>query len=830
MEYPVTPKPEAVEDLPTVELGVVPASKAVEDLPTIKTEIPSTSPQVENLPAVRFGVVPAPKAVEDLPTVKMGASPSLHFAETKERNQKSTGKGGKGLLIRVAQLKKTFSPSSLKQMTKRQRLSLAVRLLLVFCILAPLAGGIVYAMQGLTTYNSLREHANQGVQHFQNIKTLLSGSTALNPAQKQPNILNEQKLKLSLKELQDARTEFTIAQQTLNTSSFVHLVEQNSSSYQQQIVAARQALGIGIEATYMGEDALHLVMKLAPKLSKPLLASSKDPLVTSSDLALIQQTLKIMQPRFERITTSLHQLSLDALPLSDQQRAQAKQYLQLLPQVEQGFSLANNLTSVAGWLLGVDKQRTFLVQTMDRGELRATGGFNGQYGELTVSGGRFSPLTLKDISLIEYVAGNPTNGQLAPSAYRSWWPFANWGVRDANLSADFPTSAKIITDLYHSEVNRDVDGVIMFSPFLIERVLEVTGPITINEYHETITSQNLEERLHYYQLDNAGIRKAELVEHVEDPAQARKLFTSRLAKVLMERIQSAPLNDLLLLGTMFMQNLKTKDLEVYLNNEQAQSLLSRYGYAAEIDRSTTHDGLYIVQANVSASKASQFTRSIFKDNVTLDAQGGATHVLQIRLAYNQIGSVYGLDTLRDYVRIYVPSSAKFLGGDGFYTNDPLCGGGFGTCSRDGIYSHQQLICPPGQYEAGASAPMLDDPYYQQWHPLNQIGEPTNFQSDEPGRAMFAGYLVVPKNCTLSASVSWYVPPMGKDPYQLLVQRQSGTFPELDLSLLPPSGNCASLSSQGVYYNGPLTQDRLFQSKSPTNAVANNNNCYPGPGV
>jgi len=102
------------------------------------------------------------------------------------------------------------------------------------------------------------------------------------------------------------------------------------------------------------------------------------------------------------------------------------------------------------------------------------------------------------------------------------------GLRDSNLSADFPTSARLAIDQYGLRCT-PVDGVIAFTPSLIEHILQVTGPTYIPQYAETITVQNLEERLHYYQLDNAGIRKEEIVEHVEGPLQARKLFTSTLA-------------------------------------------------------------------------------------------------------------------------------------------------------------------------------------------------------------------------------------------------------------------------------------------------------------
>src|SRR5438270_12175409 len=97
----------------------------------------------------------------------------------------------------------------------------------------------------------------------------------------------------------------------------------------------------------------------------------------------------------------------------------------------------------AGWMLGVDHSRTFLVQTMDRAELRPTGGFTGQFGELSITGGRVAPFSLKDISLVEYTNNSPTLGLVTPAQYRSWWPFANWGLRDQNLSAAFPISSRI---------------------------------------------------------------------------------------------------------------------------------------------------------------------------------------------------------------------------------------------------------------------------------------------------------------------------------------------------------------------------------------------------
>ena len=73
-----------------------------------------------------------------------------------------------------------------------------------------------------------------------------------------------------------------------------------------------------------------------------------------------------------------------------------------------------------------------------------------------------------------------------------------------------------------------------------------------------------------------------------------------------------------------LHDLKTRDLQVYFTNPQVEAVLTKYDYAAQLDRSTTQDGLYVVQANLSASKASQYVKTIMHDTVTLDAKGGAT--------------------------------------------------------------------------------------------------------------------------------------------------------------------------------------------------------------
>ncbi|MBO0796282.1 MAG: hypothetical protein J2P36_35780, partial [Ktedonobacteraceae bacterium] len=343
--------------------------------------------------------------------------------------------------------------------------------------------------------------------------------------------------------------------------------------------------------------------------------------------------------------------------------------------------------------------------------------------------------------------------------------------------------------------------------------LTITGPLFIPAYHETITAQNLEERLHYYQLDNAGIRKEQLIEHIADPLQARKLFTATLTRTLIDHVRHAPPDELIAIARQGLQELQTKDIQVYVTNPQIEDLLIQRGAAAQINRSTRHDGLYVVQADLNANKASRYVRTQLHDVVTLDAHGGATHVLQMRLIYNQIGPVYGLDTYRDYVRVYVPSGARLLWGHGFDSGIPFCGGALAPCPTYDVYSDGTLLCPASMSQPGASTTMLDDPYAGHFHPLDKIGPPTNLQSDMAGRAMFGGWVIVPKNCTVTITLSWYVPPIGAA-YSLLIQRQSSTFPELDLTILTTAQYCGKLQITGKHFSGLLSGRDVFFSLTP----------------
>ncbi len=710
--------------------------------------------------------------------------------------------------------------------TRYRVISRILLAILLLGILIPIVFAISYGISAYTTYADVRSQAQSGVQHLLNVKTIFTG-VKTHPS----GFFDNSKLSQARQEFVAAHIDFQQVEYKIDNTSIIQSLTTYFPQYLTQVHTARAVSQVGMDISAIGQQLTTTALILAPTFRGPLLTDTTKPLITQEMLDLVGVTINGILPSLNDIQIQSRFISLDTLPVSVQQRNQLQQLLQALPQIQTDLAQVLDLLGAANWLLGVNEPRTFLVQTMDRAELRPTGGFTGQYGELQIQGGRIAPFNLRDISLVEYVDNSKTLGQFAPPQYRSWWPFANWGLRDSNASADFPTSAQIAINQYELEVGHHVDGAILFTPFLIEHVLQIIGPIYVPAYKDTITAQNLEDRLHYYQQDNAGIYKQIVIQPGVTTTSDRKRFTGLLAHLLLDKVRHAPPDEILAIAQEMLHDLKTRDLQVYFTNPQVEGLLTKYDYAAQIDHSTTHDSLYVVQANLSASKASQYVKTIMHDTVSLDAQGGATHVLQLRLVYNQIGPVYGYDTYRDYVRIYAPPNSQFLWGDGFDTGIPFCGGRYQQCLPNGVYPQGELLCPTGQFQPGAAAPSITDPDGGHWHPLDTIGPPTNLISDEPGRAMFGGWVVVPKNCTMTVTVSWYVPPLGIVPYSMLVQRQAGTFPELDLTVLPTPGNCTALNTAGLHFDGIMGEDMTFVTNSFKSLLPSASaTCYPQPGM
>jgi hypothetical protein len=323
-------------------------------------------------------------------------------------------------------------------------------------------------------------------------------------------------------------------------------------------------------------------------------------------------------------------------------------------------------------------------------------------------------------------------------------------MRDANLSADFPTSARLIKQIFQAESGTSVDGVMAVTPAAIQHVLKVVGNLTVPTFNEVVTPDNLEALIHKHQLA------------VFVPGQERKTFTAMLGQELLKKLRALSTAQLVSLITQSEPELKSKDVQVYLGSGPTQALLTKLGLDNTIT-SAPGDTLTVIDSNIGVNKANQFVTANYTDRVTLDAAGTATHSLQITYRFHatDLTQLYGPDRYKTYLRVYVPVGATPGNASGFTT--PASAG-------------------------------------------NQFAA-----SDQPGKAMWAGIVIVQDGAPKTVTLTWSVPhatsaSAGKTSYAVIYQHQAGSQQTLDVAITAPHGTGPRAS-----YQGPLDADKSIST-------------------
>lgn len=680
-----------------------------------------------------------------------------------------------------------------RQRSLQRILILSVLAALVLFVLLPAGAGL--AAYG--AYNHISALAHDGVNHLLAVKSILNVSKSDPTAALSATKLNQSQLEFTA-----AEDDFVQLQQLVARPDVQWAVTEFAQSYSNKFVMAQSLIQVALDVSRMGKELCGVALIGANIVhGSPLATGSTKPLITGADVQAIEGSLVHALYYINDIRSQMSHVSLKDLPISDSQKAQIASLLPLLPKAESMITQAQALVGPVSWILGVGQQRRFLIQTMDRAELRPGGGFTGQYGVLQIQDGRMSRLGLTDVTQLDYDGNGTAIGHTPPPGY-SWMTFPNFGLRDANLSGDFPTTAHIVMQVFQSEGGGPVDGDIAFTTAMIGHIIDITGPIKVPGYGDTITSKNLEERLHYYQQDFSAIAREKQISGDYSHA-GRKAFTSTLAQLLLDRVRHLPVSKLIAVVKSAMRDLQSRDLEIYFTDPAAEAWLVSNGYSASIDTFSKQDGFMVVQGNFSISKASQYVHTTEHDDVTLDAEGNAIHNLTITLNYQQTGPVYGYDTYADYIRVYAPQSATLISGDGFDSGHLACSGpgsaGCGSSSFSGI-----RYCPNGNYSLGIE--LAKTPW-----PVDSLGPPRELTSDLPGRAMWGGLTLTPKNCISYITLSWSVPHAvqkvhGQPSYNILVQKQSGLTPTIELTV----DASAIKGLKSFQFSGDIITDRLFK--------------------
>jgi hypothetical protein len=472
--------------------------------------------------------------------------------------------------------------------------------------------------------------AQEGMQHLRMAETLLKALP------QKP--FDSQSISRAQQEFAAASTDFVQVDHDLSSlPGIITLVP----GYGSRLSAALHVLPIAIEVSRAGIIGCNVLNLVISRFHDPL--SSKAQGLTLADFSFIETDFQQLKGLLNLVIDQIGHLQPSDLQLDPRLGKTLSTFQKDIPTLQQWFGTVEKLLPVAPVLLGIGPPANYLIELLDSTELRPGGGFIGNYGFVSLSGGRLTSANITNVYLLDRPFEASGRVIPFPQPY-SWFDLspATWTFRDSNLDANFPTAAHYSEANYKLEGgSTPIQGVITITPAFIQQALAVTGPIQVPEYNDRVTVQNLIDLIHSHQY---GVGENEL---------QRKHFTSVLAEHFLARVRQLYSTDSSQFLKLFMTALHTKDLQIYLNPSVAEDLLRTYHLDSAIEAPSS-DSLFVVDANISPNKANNLITNTLDDQVVIDSNGNAIHHTTLSYAWLMKGQSYGVAVYRDYLRVYVP--------------------------------------------------------------------------------------------------------------------------------------------------------------------------------
>ncbi len=578
-------------------------------------------------------------------TVERWGETSVQWAVSAARRVFSTKQPALGRRTNGAGAAKDGPGGSVKRSPRITTL-VVILLLAILPVLGAIQLGVVYLQ------------VRDGLAHLKNAQTDL-GTLASHPFD--PNSLAQIRA-----EFVAANGDFSAASGGLDRVGVLGIVPIAGP----KLSGAQRLMPIAAEATQAGIIGIDALSILAPKMKNPFDATGA--VITAADLTAFSQRMEQVVPMVNQIITQVQQLQPSDLTLDPRIGPLVTTLDEKLPQIKQLLTDLPGMLAATASLLGVGTPSQYLLEVQDSTELRPGGGFIGNYGFVTLSGGHMSDIKMQDVDLLD--ASVKYGNQVIPLPKGYDW-FAGvfkggrWGFRDSNLDGDFPTSAKYGEHLYQLEDGSvSPVGVIAITPWLIKSALSITGPITMPQYNNLkITPDNLVDEIHYYQLTNGVPGGPDSVYDPTCGSSERKCFTGYLFKNFMAQVKSQSSQDMGPLLKVILDGLHSKDIQIYLNSAPAEDLLNQLHLANTIQAPATGDSYFDVDANIIANKSNYVVTDTLTDQVTIDAKGNTTHHSVMTYTWPKdpktLQETYPADPgnagqLVQYQRVYLPTTAQ----------------------------------------------------------------------------------------------------------------------------------------------------------------------------
>jgi len=413
---------------------------------------------------------------------------------------------------------------------------------------------------------------------------------------------------------------------------------------------------------------------------------------------------------------------LDATQFDETNQQNIKKFVDAFSVIYGSLSRVDELLAVLNEALGFNGERTYLMVFQNNQELRPTGGFIGSVAHVSTDNGEITALNVPEGGSYD-VSGLSQENVQAPQPLLALNKYLEF--HDMNWFSDFPESAVHLIQAYESATDESVDGIMSFTPDVLQNLLDLTGPIdlTIDGTTIEVSSDSL-----------LSILRADIEDKKSEGSQQPKRIIGEMMPVIIQKAFNLPAKDQVQLAVILDKLLREKDILIYAEDSQTQARMEKAGVTGSLTAPKTDDALAVVEANIRGGKTDRsINRHITMESTEMN--DGFVYTT-VTLTHQHTGGLY--DTFVSephvsYVRFYVPQSAEFVEAEGF------------TSLPQDEYFEPDLLAK-------------QDPSIARVEASTTIYNASGTRSyDEYGMKVFANWVEVEQGQSTSASLTYRIP-------------------------------------------------------------------------
>ena len=297
-------------------------------------------------------------------------------------------------------------------------------------------------------------------------------------------------------------------------------------------------------------------------------------------------------------------------------------------------------------LTGFGREKTYLFLFYNNLELRPTGGYLGNFGIAKIENGEIKSFEIHDTNIFDGFGKVKTE---PPRPIKEYLKVDNWQMRDSNWSPDFPSAAAQAGYFYKLQGGQEnFDGIIAINASVLPGVLNLTGPIYLEQFNEEFNAENV-----LYQLEYE-VEKRYVARGI-DPGE-RKLAFKTLVKALANQLASGNFWQDKKLRNFVFQELNKKNILLFFKNSEIQKAISGLKWDGKIDLGWPGDYLMINEANLGGKKSNAFIKREIEYSVDLSREKPEA---KLKITYTHQGEQkdWFSDDYRFFLRVYVPNGS-----------------------------------------------------------------------------------------------------------------------------------------------------------------------------